>query len=121
MKEIVFSFGQDGAVRGMHRDEMSVGFLGKQKIERASDIRFDEQAQNWRIHLADGYDASGEQRFRLSPAVGGFASYNKARDFEVYWLNQCLKEQVDPLSDAGSVIGRDLYAVEEIVAGVAHA
>ena len=120
-KEIVINITPGGVVSGMHRDELSLAFLGKQKIERASDIRFDEVAQNWRIHLADGHTAeTNEQKFCIVHSVGGFASYNEARDFEVRWLNECMKMQVAPLSTAGQWLGGELYE-QHTSSAVAHA
>lgn len=115
--EMVFDIGQTGRVTGMHHDKMDMGFLGKQKITRASDIRFDTSKQQWFIHLAS---PSHRQRFIKSETVGGFSGYNEARDFEVLWLNECLKAKVSPLSIDGGDIGSRLYGKATGGAGVAH-
>ncbi len=116
-KEIVINIAPGGVVSGMHRDELNLAFLGKQKIERASDIRFDDDHQHWRIHLADGHDPiTKQQTFWRCPAVGGFPSYNEARDFEVAWLNECLKAQVPAISTEGTNIGAAMYLKHGAVA-----
>lgn len=115
--DIVIDISSSGQVKGMHRDEFNLGFLGAQRITRASDIRFDEKTQNWRIWLAnDEIDfkvalpsTHTAMTFTLVDEVGAFPTYNSARDFEVLWLNTCMRQDVAPLSDDGKKIGRYLY------------
>ena len=112
MNEIVIDVAQCGRVTGMHRDEFNLGFLGNQKIERASDIRFDEGTQQWRIWLADkqpGDTKMLEDTFTLVEGVGAFPTYNAARDFEVLWLNEAMKAGFPALSPAGVMLGVTLY------------
>lgn len=89
--EHVVSIGPSGAVRSMHNDKFSLGFLGKQSIDRASDICWDEEEQNWGIWFNVGgtYEAP-------SIEYSGFGSYEEARDFEVKVMNQCIQLEMPP-------------------------
>jgi hypothetical protein len=92
---MVVSFSPQGEVNALHRDQFSLGFLGAQKIERASEIKFNEQSQRWDIYLPDG------DRWVTIPSATGFHEYNQAREFEVEWLETCALESVAPLSSQG--------------------
>lgn len=93
--EHVIDVTPDGLVQSLHNDSFNLGFLGDQKIERASDIRFDEATQTWGIWLKEG-DGFIEPGAYLS----GFDSYDYARRFEVLYLNYCRLHCVDPCSVA---------------------
>lgn len=80
-----------GAVKAMHNDKFPLGFLGPQSIDRASDIRWDEQHQSWGIW----FNVDGE--FIAPTAVyAGFLTYEDARNFEVDVMNDCLKRGASP-------------------------
>jgi hypothetical protein len=107
MSDIVISIAANGKVEGMHRDEFSVGFLGRQKIERASEIKFDDDAQSWTVW----YPVEGDTpAWATDPSLSGFDSYSGARSFEVEHLNRCLLADVPPLSTAGISLARELRA-----------
>lgn len=93
---MVVDFRPDGGVEAMHRDKFNLAFLGKQQISRASDIRFDETAQTWTIHLA-----TGENEFKAIPEAQGFATYEDGRDMEVRWLEMARLHGISPLSEEG--------------------
>jgi hypothetical protein len=85
MKHVIL-FDTSGGVKAMHNDSFSLGFLGTQRIERASDIRFDETTQSWGIwFFIDG-------RF-VAPILlshYGFDSYEAARNKEIQVMNESL-------------------------------
>jgi hypothetical protein len=103
--EIVFSIDETGVVEGLHRDEFPLDFLGRQKIERASDIRFNEATQLWDIWIpiTKGMDLCLD-------AAAGFKRYDEARDFEVRWLNACRAANVDPVLEEAEEICKRLRA-----------
>lgn len=90
--EHVVSIDPTGRVKAMHTDAFPLGFLGKQNIERASDIRWDEDAQYWSIWFnIDG-------RFEAPPIeYQGFGSYEEARRFEVEVMNSSFLADLAPL------------------------
>lgn len=93
--EHVIAIGPSGQVKSMHSDKFSLGFLGTQTIDRASDIRWDESKQQWGIW----FNVNGtfcEPRMQYE----GFDSYEAARDFEVGVMNECLREQMEPFNPA---------------------
>lgn len=107
---MVISFSAGGEVNAMHRDELSLGFLGKQEITRASEIKFNSDTQLWDVELPVGNwvkDAFGWQSILASQ---GFKTYNGARKFEVLWLEHCALAQVNPLSPSGCNIAMRLRA-----------
>jgi len=89
-----------GEAHAMHRDQFNLGFLGKQEITRASDIRFDDATQLWDCYLYGGpvHDADA---WYCAPEAKGFATYDLARKVEVEWLEQAALADVPPLSDKG--------------------
>jgi hypothetical protein len=106
---MVITFTGAGEVSAMHRDEFSLGFLGKQEIKRASEIKFNDDTQLWDVALP-GIAVHGETPWlTIAPAMG-FKTYNGARKFEVLWLEHCALEQVDPLAERGSEIAYHLRA-----------
>lgn len=93
-------FSPTGEVQAMHREDVfDLSFLGKMKVFRASDIRFDEASQSWGIHLAA--DDSGTKFNNPVPEATGFASYAQARDIEVHWLETARGLCVAPDSTKG--------------------
>jgi hypothetical protein len=96
---MVVSFGDEG-VKALHRDEFPLGFLGNQRIERASDIRFNGDTQKWDLYIRK--PGVAEEQFVLpGPEAMGFDSYNHARDVEVEWLDECLREGCTATGIAG--------------------
>lgn len=107
MQDIVISFSPDGVVHGLHRDEFPLDFLGRQKVERASEIKFDDDAQSWKVW----FPSEGDTReYATDPSFAGFDSYSGARSFEVEYLNACSLEDIRPLSAPGYVLARLLRA-----------
>lgn len=100
---MVIDFRPDGAVEAMHRDSFDLGFLGKQKIRRATDIRFDEAAQTWTIFLADCH-ADGPETFTIVEEGRGFPTYDDARKMEVRWLEMCRLHGIHPRSQEGTAL-----------------
>jgi len=115
-QEIIVNFSSTGVVSGLHFDELDLGFLGDKKIGRASSIEFDEETQSFLV-LPAGKVSTVEQ-------ATNFIGYDNAREFEVEWLQACMKARhCDPYSTQGvtlaSVIraGNDRYAVHGRKAG----
>ena len=99
---MVIDFRPTGEVEAMHRDKFNLSFLGKQTIQRASDIRFNDDSQQWDIHLA----VAGE--FVPVEAARGFDTYEEARKMEVRWLEMARLHDITPLSDEGTNLLRIL-------------
>lgn len=97
---MVIDFRPNGEVEAMHRDVFDLGFLGKQTIRRATDIRHDEATQKWAIHLADMH-ADGPETFSLVDEAQGFETYDDARRMEVRWLEMCRLHSLQPRSPEG--------------------
>lgn len=89
--EHVISIGADGNVRSMHNDRFNIGFLGPQKIDRASDIRFSDTEQSWGIWFN-----CGGVYVEPSREYAGFTSYDAARRLEVLVMNEALKDGLSP-------------------------
>jgi hypothetical protein len=104
--EHVISFSPTGAVKAMHCDTFSLGFLGPQRITRASDIRWNEEDQAWGIWFNENGEFQPPFDF-----YKGFATYEAARDFEVKVMNFCLKEQKSPIEF-------DIYLWAKLARGV---
>lgn len=110
MQDIVISFGPTGVVQGLHRDEFPLDFLGRQKVERASEIKFDDDAQSWTVW----FPREGDTRdYATDPSFAGFDSYSGARSFEVEYLNRCRLEGIAPLSEEGVTLAGALRAATE--------
>jgi hypothetical protein len=97
MEELVIDISPEGKVEALHMDEFDLGFLGKKKISRASEIHFNEESQLWDIILP-GRDKPENE------AVMGFVSYDVARSFEVEWLQAARKNRVSPESTPGHIL-----------------
>jgi len=96
MESMVYDFSPAGEVSGLHRDVFSLAFLGKQHIQRASEIVFDEETQLWSVILPGYYSAA--------PETAGFDGYDSARTFEAAWLDLCRLNGVVPMSVEGRLI-----------------
>lgn len=97
----VIEFTPQGTVHAMHNDKVDLGILGKQSIERATEIKFCEECQTWGIYLPPGdgnTPAQSGDKFSVlvDDAAKGFATYEGARQVEVEWLNRCRLENVSP-------------------------
>ena len=90
-KSLVIDISPCGVAQALHMDFFNLGFLGKAKVERASEIHFDEGTQLWDIILPG-------HTLPLCYAVVGFEGYDKARGFEVIWLQNCRRLQINPYS-----------------------
>ena len=94
MQELVIDIDTDGKTSAMHFDEFDLKFLGKKKITRASEIFYNDSTEKWDITLP------GDSK-PVSEVVQGFDGYDKARNFEVEWLQACRKGRCDPHSPVG--------------------
>ena len=93
-----------GVVTAMHNDAIDLSVVGPQRIERASEIKWDEKAQKWDVLL----NVDGE--FVLTcPVWSGFDSYEEARTFEVNTLNAARLYNIDPATmraaDVSGLVG----------------
>lgn len=97
-QELVLNFSETGVVSGMHMDQFDLGFLGKKSVERATEIKFDEDAQTWGLYLPiiNGW--------LPVPEGMGFGSYEVARRFEVSWINICRAKDIQPSSEEGRTV-----------------
>jgi hypothetical protein len=89
-----------GGIEAMHRENvLPLLDLGRAKVSRASDLVFNEQTQQFDIHLAtvDGFA-------QPVPEATGFPSYEAARDMEVRWLEMARLHDVQPASDEGRIL-----------------
>lgn len=97
MNSMVIDFTSDGTAQAQHRDGFPLGFLGKQEIERASEIVFNDETQQWDIHVR--IPGGG---FALHSAAMSFAGYDIARKVETRWLDECRSQDItDPISGPG--------------------
>ena len=95
-KEIVIDCKNDGTVYAMHFDQFDLGFLGRKTVTRASEIFYNDDTELWDILLPDQETPHS--------ACQGFSGYDVARKFEVKWLQECRKREVDPASIDGGVV-----------------
>lgn len=98
MRELIIDISSSGACQSLHMDDFDLEFLGNKKITRASEIVFNNDTQLWDVFLP-------EQGFNIS--TRGFKSYENAKDFEIAWLQQCRKLQIDPYTAEGEGIAID--------------
>lgn len=99
----VISFKPNGEVTALHNDSFDLSFLGRQRIRRATDIRFSEGTQQWSLWLPKPWPHVGGEFF-MAPGADGFSSYETARKVEVEWLNSCALLGVDPDSEEGLTV-----------------
>lgn len=105
---MVIDFDPSGAASAMHRDSFSLGFLGKQEIKRASEIKFNESTQKWDVYLPTGAQVhDADAWFAAAPACG-FNKYDTARKFEVLWLEHCALQSIAPLDPKGISLAQEL-------------
>lgn len=99
-KSMVIDFTSEGGVEAMHRENiLDLGFLGKQEITRASDIKFDSATQTWGIWVADGQGG-----YHAPPKYAdGFVGYEDARSVEIAWFERCRLHDWEPMSDDGKI------------------
>lgn len=111
MTGMVIDFTPEGTVEAMCREGvLDLGFLGRQTISRATDIRFDAETQTWEI-----WPAVNGQFVRLErDSARGFQQYEEARNAEVAWLERCRLNDLDPLSDEGQQV------LDALVAWIAY-
>lgn len=102
---VVIDFFADGQAQAMHRDSFDLGFLGTKKVERASDIRFDDSSQLWDIHVTPTNRCSV-----LVASARGFDAYDAARRVEVTWFDACRIQSAIPLSEKGQSILQKIRA-----------
>lgn len=100
-KEIVLDFDSNGQAQGMHFDQFDLGFLGDKHVTRASEIVYNDTTQLWDVVLPN-------QGIAHTP-LQGFSGYDVARAFEVQWLQECRKREVDPYSLDGAVVAIELH------------
>ena len=97
---LVIDFDPSGSVEAMHFDSFPLKFLGRQEINRASELKYDSDTDTWFICVANR-----EGLFNAPvPEATGFASYDHARRVEVAWFNQCRLDGVEPESTRGRAI-----------------
>lgn len=85
------SFDTDGSVEAMCREAMfDLSFLGRQKIERASEILFNEDTQKWYFTYGPGLSRRTSQEFD---------TYERAREVEVAWFEYCRLDGIEPTDD----------------------
>lgn len=92
--EKIIEFAPSGAVFSLHQDGFNLGFLGPQKIERATDIQFNETRQNWDIYVLPQGETGGGFHWTI-PSLRAFTAYDEARRFEVAWINLCMIYSAD--------------------------
>lgn len=100
MDSHVIDFTPEGTAQAMHNDKFDLSFLGAQRIERATEIKFDSATQRWGIWLPKPWPHVGGEYFEVQGG-GGFHTYEGARKVEVSWLNACRIQGVDPASQQG--------------------
>jgi len=95
----VIDFTPAGEVQAMHNDKFPLGFLGRQEIHRATEIKFNEETQTWSLCYPN--DDSAIPLSYPPELCEGFKSYEGARQVEVAWLNACRLEGVGRNSTEG--------------------
>lgn len=109
-KELVIDFLENGEAQAMHVDSFDLGFLGNKKVQRATEIKFNETTQSWGLYLpmkALRLFEGAAPSYAPVHAAQGFPSYEVARQAEVLWLNVCRALGEEPNSDFGlGVIAR---------------
>lgn len=101
-KSLVIDFTASGKVKSLHFDSFPLSFLGDMEIERATEIVFCANEQKWGIVIPYTSYCGNYM------AQSGLPSYEKARELEVAWLNECRKEQCKPCSTEGKSILKTL-------------
>lgn len=100
-----------GVVTAMHRDAFSLAFLGKQDIQRASEIVFNAETQHWDVKLRNGSPHEVETGWSVpSVYLSHFVTYDSARKFEVLYLESCALQSIAPRSQCGIELAAGLRA-----------
>lgn len=97
----VIEFSPAGEVVAMYNDKFPLSFLGRQSIQRATEIKFNEIEQSWIICLPD---RDRPDVFIPQPGALGFKTYEGARRVEVAWLNECRFRGCHPTDEFGERI-----------------
>lgn len=107
-KKRIIRVDANGTVRALHYDDMDLGFLGPKQIGRASEILFNHDEQAFHVELPqldyrrqyrgpDGMNFPAIERRSLQPKfLSGFRGYDEARRFEVFLLETCAKNHINP-------------------------
>lgn len=85
MNEHVIDINLDGSVESLYSNEIDLGVLGDQEMERASHVVFNKKTQKWDVEPV-GYDP-----LELPFTYRGFDTYKEAVDFEVFVFNVARK------------------------------
>ena len=105
-KELVITVAPTGHVSALNRDDiLDLGFLGDKHIERASIIDFDEADQSFFI-VPKGMD-------NPHPLFTRFSGYEVARNFEITYLQECMKQGVDPTTEDGFILASAIRQSDE--------
>lgn len=78
--------GTDGEVMTMYNEEFLLGFLGRHKIERLTEILFNEDTQDFYIQHCHTKELIAE----------GFDTYSSAIRYEVDWFERAMQAGKDP-------------------------
>lgn len=101
-KHMVVAIDCNGQVEAMCQENiLPLGFLGKQEIRRASELKWDSNTDSWAIHVAKETEGEFHEPY---PEATGFPTYDDARDAEVVWFSECRRQDVQPQSEAGHLI-----------------
>lgn len=106
--DIVIDFSPEGGAQGMHFDAFDLGFLGKKKVTRATEIQHNETTQLWDIILPQNTMPCSTEPFPCCTEVTGFTGYDVARRFEVEWIQAARMASVDPSSAKGIRIAQKI-------------
>jgi hypothetical protein len=110
----VIDIARDGAIQALYREEaVALGNLGHQSIQRASDLVFHEDTQDFAIHLAVG---NGTFHAPV-PEAQGFPSYEAARAMEVKWLEMARLHDIAPDSREGRCLLAHMRAGSDALEG----
>lgn len=104
MVELVIDIAPSGACEAMYKDSFPLSFLGKAKVERASEIVHDSDTDKWAIHAAGGITGYED----VPEAIKGFELYEEARQFEVEWFHLCRRNDLEPWSSDGLKLAETL-------------
>lgn len=100
----VIDFNAAGTVSAQYREGgRSIGFLGKQKITRASEVLHDFESQTFYVVIEE----DNEDKI-IPPCAKGFLTYEEGREFEAAWLDECRIAGASPLTFQGQIIGEDI-------------
>ena len=91
----VISVGPDGTIKSLYLDTMPLKSLGRQQVDRATDIVHNNDTQCFDVYLLPDR--------HITVSAVGFAEYEHARTYEVTLLNICRLAQVEPSSKQGDI------------------